>query len=508
VIDGAVPPPLSGPSVTVSGSAEEVGERYVGTLTGLERSENGRHYTPKPLAAELWIRARRALGWKRPQPLPGLVRDPACGAGALLLPVLREHLGATVRTDPQLVLAALPNLIQGIDNDPDAVWLANVVLASEMLPILAMTPRARRRPLPALAHHGDGLAQDQHNTLVSLMNPPYGRVRLNGEERQRFGSYLYGHANMYGLFMAAGLESLGSEGVLAALVPTSFLAGRYFEAHRASFAAAASLREVGFIADRAGVFDGVLQETCLVTFTLRQTRKVTISIVNGEVIELAKVATPRSSGPWLLPRRGDDAPVTAAAATMPTTLGSAGWKASTGPLVWNRRKDDISARPGRGRVPIVWAADIDGGVIHRDPARDRQRYLTLRNRDRDVLVLDEPAILVQRTTAPEQARRLVPAELTKEVLDEWGGTVVVENHVNVLRPTTDSPSISRSTLAAVLASETLDRVMRSLSGSVAVSAYELAALPLPSTEVLASWEQLTVDELARAVKAAYRLGVQ
>ena len=31
-------------------------------------------------------------------------------------------------------------------------------------------------------------------------NPPYGRVRLSAEQRERFARSLYGHANLYGLF--------------------------------------------------------------------------------------------------------------------------------------------------------------------------------------------------------------------------------------------------------------------------------------------------------------------
>ena len=47
--------------------------------------------------------------------LPGLVRDRASGAGALLLPPLREHVTASGRMDPQLTLASLPSLIEGSD---------------------------------------------------------------------------------------------------------------------------------------------------------------------------------------------------------------------------------------------------------------------------------------------------------------------------------------------------------------------------------------------------------
>lgn len=133
-------------------SGEEVGQAYVGALAMETRSRHGRHYTPPLLAEQLWHMARIGLGRTGAStPLTGLVRDPACGAGALLLPALREHLHASTAVDPQMVLARLPSLIEGVDNDPAAVWVANVVLAAEMLPLFARVSPGRRRPLPALA---------------------------------------------------------------------------------------------------------------------------------------------------------------------------------------------------------------------------------------------------------------------------------------------------------------------------------------------------------------------
>jgi len=68
-----------------------------------------------------------------------------------------------------------------------------------------------------------------------------------------------------------------------------------------------------------------------------------------------------------------------------------------------------------------------------------------------------------------------------------------------------APLLSLRTLHAVLSSEALDRVIRSLSGSVAVSAYELEAVPLPAAEVLPKWDSLEGDELSAAVDAAYQV---
>ena len=509
----AVPPPVL-PDMApfelteIGTTGEALGAAYVSALSPQVRARHGRHYTPTVLAEQLWAMTRRGLGHgATPRRLAGLVRDPACGSGALLLPALREHLAALRRADPSLALATLPSVIEGLDADPAAVWLANVVLAAEALPVLAAVPEARRRPLAALAATGDGLATVSRPAAAVVMNPPYGRVRLGAAERERFAPFLYGHANLYGLFLAAGLESLGEQGVLSALVPTSFTAGRYFASLRGALAADAPLRELTFVAERDGVFSGVLQETCLATFTRTKARKTAVFSSNGHLTPVANVPSPRGAGPWLLPRRADDAPVAAAAATMPLTLADTGWRVSTGPLVWNRRRPDLHTRPGLDRFPVMWAADIDGGRLHRDRARDSLRYLHTRDEaDRRVMTLSEPAIVVQRTTAPEQTRRIVAVELRPADLTDWGGTVVVENHVNVLRPASDSPVISRATLARVLATPTMDRVMRCLAGSVAVSAYELRSLPLPAAEQLAEWESLAGPTLDAAVRSAYQPG--
>ncbi|WP_374538018.1 Eco57I restriction-modification methylase domain-containing protein [Micromonospora aurantiaca (nom. illeg.)] len=485
---------------------EQVGAAYVEALSAAVRARHGRHYTPPALAAHLWALVRKALDLPpASQILPGLVRDPACGAGALLLPALREHLRASYDVDPALVLAGLPNFVEGVDTDPAAVWVANVVLAAEMLPTLARVPVALRKPLPALAQVGDGLTVTNRPARVVVINPPYGRVRLSPIERDRYAHVLYGHANLYGLFMAAGVEALDDEGVLAALVPTSFTSGRYFSNLRAYLGREAAMSAITFVEDRSGVFSSVLQETCLATFERRKRRKTRVTSLGSSETTIATVKVQRTEDPWFLPRRSDDAAVAAAASAVTESLASLGWRASTGPLVWNRRSEDLYPTWGPTRSHVIWAADLDGGVLHRDPARDSMRYLALtKPSDLKVMVLDKPAVLVQRTTAPEQARRLIAAHLSQDALDARHGRVTVENHVNVLRPTGSDPVLTHEAMTRVLATKTLDRVIRCISGSVAVSAYELESIPMPHRDLVRRWNDLEGAALEAAVAAAYR----
>lgn len=306
--------------------------------------------------------------------------------------------------------------------------------------------------------------------------------------------------------MASALGKTASDGAIGALVPTSFSAGLYFHKLRGQISEKAPLRSLMFVHERDGVFGGVLQETCLAVFTPKRARRATITRINGHVTEVAKVPTPRTDEPWLIPRESRDAATAAAASSLPLTLKDCGWRVSTGPLVWNRRRDDLSSRKASNRARIIWGADMQDGAIKRAKARSALRYLTLSSPSDDkVMVLKTPAVLVQRTTAPEQERRLVVAALTQGTLDAHDGQVVIENHINVLRPTESNPVLTLETLTRVLTSPTLDRLMRCISGSVAVSAYELEALPLPDRETLHVWNTLDGAALDAAIESAYRL---
>ena len=262
---------------------------------------------------------------------------------------------------------------------------------------------------------------------------------------------------------------------------------------------------VMFVEDRSGVFTSVLQETCLATFERRQRRRTHVSSLGSAKTAIANVKIQKSGAPWLLPRRSDDAVIAAAASAMSSSVSSLGWRASTGPLVWNRRSDDLHAAWDSARTQVVWAADLDGGSLHRDPARDSMRYFELSKKsDAKVMVLDEPAVLVQRTTAPEQARRVVAAHLSKDLLARWGGRVTAENHVNVLRPAVADPVLTVEAMTRVLSTKAIDQVVRCISGSVALSAYELESIPLPPPDVVRTWNDLEGAALEAAVTAAYR----
>ena len=162
---------------------------------------------------------------------------------------------------------------------------------------------------------------------------------------------------------------------------------------------------------------------------------------------------------------------------------------STGPLVWNRFKDQMRQRPGRCVHPLIWAESVTstGQFAYRAERRGHAPYFKMEPGDGWLLV-EEACVLVQRTTAKEQARRLIAAELPAEFIEEHGG-VVVENHLNMVRPSA-RPAVTPAAVAAVLNSQVVDQLFRCINGSVAVSAFEMEALPLPSPAAMRKVERL------------------
>ena len=103
-----------------------------------------------------------------------------------------------------------------------------------------------------------------------------------------------------------------------------------------------------------------------------------------------------------------------------------------------------------------------------------------------------------KNNGQEQCRRLIAAELPEQFIRKHGA-VVVENHLNMIKPLNGTPNVSAAVLAALLNSDVVDQVFRCINGSVAVSAYELQALPLPSPDDVKDIEKLVETRARREI---------
>ena len=97
--------------------------------------------------------------------------------------------------------------------------------------------------------------QETRRFDVIVGNPPYGKIKLDEETRKLYSRSLYGHANLYGLFIDASLRILQSGGLVGFVTPTSFLGGKYFSNLRKLLVEENPPLAIDFISMRSGVFD-------------------------------------------------------------------------------------------------------------------------------------------------------------------------------------------------------------------------------------------------------------
>lgn len=480
-------------------AAYHIGLTYIGMLSSAHRAAHGVYYTPPVLGARLIDQATSAgVDWR-----VATVLDPACGGGAFLAPVARRILQALGHCEPRILLQNVAQRLRGYEIDPFAAWLSQVALDAVLLPVTS----ACGRRLPTIVTVCDTLRAVPVRELFDLVigNPPYKRVRLDEVERRRFERGLFGHANLYGLFTDVAMRHAKPGGVIAYVTPTSFLAGEYYKKLRALLAREAPPFSIDFLAARDDVFDDVLQETLLATYRRGEAvGPVTIHEIAPvgkhrlSVVHAGRASLPEDpSTPWLLPRRREQRGLAAALSAMPHRLVDWGYTVSTGPLVWNRYKDQLVKRPGRRRYPIIWAEAVspDGRFEWRAEKRDHVPYCEIRPGD-EWMIVRTPCVLLQRTTAKEQHRRLIAAPLPAEFVRSHEA-VVVENHLNMIRSLGSHPAVSHDTLAAFINSAAADSAFRCVSGSVAVSAYELEALPIPAPVDLSKLSRLVAAQAGR-----------
>ena len=477
-----------------------IGVTYTAMLPDETRSRLGVYYTPPALTRRLIDMATVAgVDWRSCR-----VLDPACGGGAFLAPVAAKIARENRGMSPIRLVKAIAERLRGFEIDPFSAWVSQVFLEATLMKLC----RKADERVSNVVEVCNSLLRPTGDFGYDLVigNPPYGRVTLNAEVRRRYQRSLFGHANLYGLFTDLAVRSTRPGGVIAYVTPTSFLSGEYFKALRTVLANEAAPANIDFISVRKGVFDDALQETLLATYkrsiTTTDATVHFISPVDYDLVEVKPAGTfvlPVPIGnPWLIPRTVDQGRLIGCLRTMKHRLSHYGYEVSTGPLVWNRHKKQLSSRLCKGALPLIWAECItsNGVFVFRADKKNHAPYFTPKHGDA-WLISRKPCVLLQRTTAKEQTRRLIAAELPRRFLSEHGA-VVVENHLNMIRPTNGSPAVSPNVLSAFLNTEIVDRAFRCLSGSVAVSAYELEALPLPPPDALAPLVELVTRGADRA----------
>lgn len=424
--------------------------------------------------------------------------DPACGGAAFLVPIamrMRQALRDQGVPDAQVVRHVQEHLL-GFDKDATLCALSRHFLLMVLRDEVVATDTA-----PAFkVYQADSLVQTAQllGTLdVVVCNPPFRKMKAEEvlNYRDTFSDVIEAQPNLYALFIALCVRLLAQGGTCALVTPTSFLSGQYFSKLRTFLIGRASVLSIGMVSDRLGVFIDVEQETAL-TLVRREAdghqpssqTKVSVVARDGQYVDVGTCALPNSGAAWPIPRTESDVELLRAIANRYSTIADYGYVARIGSFVWNR--DTRTTYPstksaaralGRTAVPLLWSSDIatDGTLRFTGlPKPNKEHCFVNLGSKAHPSVVRNPSVVLQRVTSNDQPRRLVAAAVPDSLLEAYGG-FVGENHVVILERVSNEAALNPEQLAQLLATPTVDRYFRCISGATNVSVFELNQLKLP-----------------------------
>lgn len=460
--------------------------------------------------------------------------DPACGSGAFLVEAVRIYLNTLKKTNmpPDTWYPMVTTAITGIDIDPKACFFArlnlSILLAPSILEFVAKNGIEKIEPLPvyctdalesiALEARGEKTLYDGINISLRKQydfvvgNPPYFKIRgLSKNLRNTFSDSIYGHPNAYGLFIHAGTEMLNTKGKLGFIIPRSMLSGLYFKNLRNFIERKTSLRKITCISERKKVFNDVLHGTMIISLARDRKHKKEVNIscvqsLNERNNQHNKVTVNRDNiiqhlngtTVWFVANSLKTYKIIDRIIKKHPLLSSndINYQAKTGQIVWNRVKPLLTENAKSDTLPLVWATDIGKfSFSFNKTGASRPCFLKVTPKTSNLIVKDL-SILIQRVTADEQPSRMVaciPDRFCKIETDGY----FVENHLNVIQPTTKKPKVDLYFMLGVLNSEIVDFFFRAMNGNTQVSVTELNLLPMP----LGKYES-DIAKIAKAIQKA------
>lgn len=483
-------------------------------LVGKPRREAYSMYFTPPLLADRVISSLIAHGASL---VDQTWHDPACGGAAFLVPVAQK-MESAMRSEGFTTLDILKSIelrLSGNDIDKKLIALSRNFIWMSLYESIS---EAGYKPDIKISNKNGLTGRIARNKSdVIICNPPYRKLTSVEVKTSYEGKYttIEGQPNVYGLFIEQCCNSMNEHGICGLLTPTSFLSGQYFSKLRAHLASNYIVRQLDMLSDRTSIFIGVEQETVISILNGKppgqSVARTKINVLTeGGLFEQAGMLTlTEDARPWVIPRHKSDSKIIKTAGSSKYRLADYGYAAKIGNLVGYRdTRNRFGALPEKNTEPIyplVWATDIspDGQFCHGRSQRDsRSKCFVQVDGKNQTGIIKKPAVLLQRLTSTDQRRRLVGAAVPKDWLETYGG-FVCENHVLVLEQTGANPW-PQATIAALLRSETIDRLFRSISGASNVSIYELHNLPLPDPKILKRHLN-TAPNFEVAVKRAFEI---
>ena len=319
---------------------------------------------------------------------------------------------------------------------------------------------------------------------VVIGNPPY-VVSKDRQLRRIYSESVFGRPNLYGYFIHRVLQDLLVEnGVLTFINPRTLLTDAYCSALRTFVLKHSQVSSVLNIVDRRNVFESVLQSCIVNSFQNTNTTnpirvksifsKEDISVTNWVEVSQDDFLFEQNDGPLFIVGHHHLVYDIFRKLKILRPLTAHGLSFTTGKIQWDLYRSVLGDSPIPIATRLIWAENVQ-----------RYCYLESRNRADRIYInaqlercqpITHDTIIVQRTTAIEQPRRII-AHLFSP--DNFGYPIQAENNTSYLE---EVQGLQLKFILGMLNSRFMDFIFRHVNSNTHVSAGELNSLPIPDSE--------------------------
>lgn len=323
-------------------------------------------------------------------------------------------------------------------------------------------------------------------------NPPYFMIRDKDLKKKyrnnpEFKSIIYGHLNIFILFMKKSLDLLNEDGILSFIIPVSFMNGRSYE----------KLRH--YIVEYFNIIDIEIIDKSLFIETQIEVMIITIK-------------KEKNDGKYVV-RKNDILIFSLTWETIQNklnnylTIKELKGKVTTGPMIWNENKEhllmgDENKIPKTG-VPIIYSTNLVNQKIklrkicNKNGKRQYVKKSHIKNK-----IINKPTILINRIIGSKNIK-------INCVLTENNFNFIAENHVNMISH--EKIDVLKEIYEVLQKKETLDFI-REIRGNVQLSQSDLENLvPIRKRETqkvddksnYINEMKISYEELLKMVKKKY-----
>jgi adenine-specific DNA-methyltransferase len=339
----------------------------------------------------------------------------------------------------------------------------------------------------------------------AILNPPYKKIRSDGEHRLLLRSIGIETGNLYAAFVAIALKMLRPGGELVAITPRSFCNGPYFKPFRRLLLETAAIERIHVFEsrDKAFAHDEVLQEN-IIFHLIKGADQGQVVISSSEQADSYAGMTVRQADFNQIVKPDDpdivihvtpderSVSVEQRIKSLPCTLRDLGVEVSTGPVVDFRLKEYLRMEPEEGTFPLIYATHCENGFVSWPQQSRKPNAIANCAETAKWLYPNGWYTLTRRFSSKEEKRRIVAT------VHDPGGVpgerIGFENHLNLFHGGKKglTPALAKG-LAVFLNSSLIDDYFRQFSGHTQVNATDLRMFRYPRCKLLEEWGSMVID---------------